>query len=385
MIDLDVENNSRSSQAVEDPPVDKWADELNPRPQQLRLWDGYKAVLVMIFGVVLPSLFLVVFACAAHERISMLLIKHPIETLIESFLALWIPVGNFVVWSAICRKDTRFAMRRGLQNGLAIGGSLLFTIISVAAICTGRASIFYGPNVHAFSEGFAIIALVFLASLAAGIYLTLRLRELREFKSARLRTVIYSVVGVVLALFGFVGSEAKSMYMRIAEHMAFAGATREEQVQGLTMLRGLNPEQDMRLECADPRTVGLPGLFIPINNSTQQQLYFAAFGKPFRDDRSADLSGFSNDYLHRHVVGAMIPELSLVRSGMDGAVNPDSLSSTISWTFVFKNTAYEDKEARAELSLPPGAVISNVTVWQDGQPVSAAFAASGKAPTSEID
>ncbi len=382
MIDLDVEKNSQSAQAVEDTPVDKWAEELNQRPQHRNLWEGYRAILVMIFGVVLPSLFLMVFAAACHERISMLLIKHPIETLIEAFLALSVPIGNFAVWSAICRKDTRFAMRRGLQNGLAIGGSLLFTIISIAAICTGRASIFVGPQMHAFGEGFAVIALVFLASMGAGIYLTLQLREMREFQSARLRTVVYSAIGVVLALFGFIGSEAKSMYMRVAEHMAFAGATREEQVHGLTMLRGLNPEQDMRLECADPRTVGLPGLFIPINNSTQQQLYFAAFGKPFRDDRSADLSGFSNDYLHRHVVGAMIPELSLVRSGMDGAVNPDSLSSTISWTFVFKNTAYEDKEARAELSLPPGAVISNVTVWQDGQPVSASFAASGKVPTT---
>ncbi len=384
MIDFDYEREQRSrDQTVEDPPVDKWADELNQRPQHRSMWAGPKAIAVMTLGVILPSMFLVLFGGVCHERICMLLIKHPVETLVEIALALCVPVGNFSVWSAICRNDMRFAMRRGLQNGLAIGVSFLFIAISIAAICMGRVNIYLVQEVHSFAEGFAVIALTFLASMAGGIYFAYELKELREFKSAKLRTVIYSAVGVVLAVFGFVGCEAKSMYMRIAEHMAFAGNTRDEQVNGLKMLRTLNPEQDMRLECADPRTVGLPGLFIPINTSTQQQLYFAAFGKPFRDDRSADLSGFSNDYLRRHVVGAMIPELSLVRSGMDGAVNPDSLSSTISWTYVFKNTAYEDKEAHAELSLPPGAVISNVTVWQDGQPISAAFAASGKAPRAE--
>lgn len=384
MIDFDYEREQRSrGQTVEEPPVDKWAEELNQKPQHRSMWDGPKAIALMTLGVILPSIFLILFGGVCHERICMLLIKHPVETLAEIILALCVPVCNFSVWAAICRKDMRFAMRRGLQNGLSIGVSFIFFAVSVAAICMGRVNIYLLQEVHSFAEGFAVIALTFLCSMAAGLYLTYELRELREFKSAKLRTVIYSAIGVVLAILGFVGSEAKSMYMRIAEHMAFAGNTREEQVNGLKMLRGLNPEQDMRLECADPRTVGLPGLFIPINTTTQQQLYFAAFGKPFRDDRSADLSGFSNDYLHRHVVGAMIPELSLVRSGMDGAVNPDSLSSTVSWTFVFKNTAYEDKEARAELSLPPGAVISNVTVWQDGQPVSAAFAASGKAPRSE--
>lgn len=384
MIELNYEKEAPpGAQNIDEPPVDGWADELNQTPPQRRIWSGPKGVALMIAGVALPSLFLALFAGICHERISMLLIKHPVETLLECVLAMCIPVGNFSVWSALCRNDLRFAMRRGIQNGLAIGGSILFVVVSVAAIVTGRSNVYFFHQVHSFAAGFAIISAIFLASMVAGIFLTFELREQREFKSAKMRTVIYSIIGVVLAVLGFVGAEAKSMYMRIAERMAFAGTTREEQVAGLKMLRGLNPEQDMRLECADARTVGLPGLFIPIDNVTQQQLYFAAFGKPFRDDRLTDLSGFSNDYLHRHVVGAMIPELSLVRSGMDGAINPDSLSSTINWTFVFKNTSYEDKEARAELSLPPGAVISNVTVWSDGQPINAGFAASGKAPRAD--
>ncbi len=365
-----------------EPPLDKWVDELHQNPKARGVWEGPKGTAIMVFGVVLPSLFLVLFGALCHERISMLLIKHPLETLVEIALALSVPCGNFSIWSAICRRDLRFAMRRGLQNGLSIGVSALFLIVSVAAIFMGRVNVYFLHELQAFAQGFAVIALIFFASMLTSVYLAYELRELREFKSAKLRTTIYSVLGVILAVLGLTGAEAKSMYMRIAEHMAFAGANHDEQIAGLKALRSLNAEQDMRLECADPRTVGLPGLFIPINSSTQQQLYFAAFGKPFRDDRSADLSGFSNDYLRRHVVGALIPELSLVRSGMDGSVNPETLSSTLSWTFVFKNTSYQEQEARAEFALPPGAVVSNVTVWQDGQPVEAKFAASGEAPTS---
>lgn len=384
MIDVDFERaQDRSDRPADEPPLDKWADELQHKPQHRNIFEAPTGVAVMGAGVILPALFLALFGAVCHERISMLLIKHPIETLVEIALALAIPLGNFSVWSAICRGDMRFAMRRGVQNGVALGSSLLFVVISIAAICMGRVNIYFLHELHSFAQGFAVIAGIFFLSMGAAGYLAYRLRAMREFKSAKVRTIVYSCVGVVVALLGFVGAEAKSVYMRVAEHMAFAGNLRQEQLDGMKMLRALNAEQDMRLECADPRTVGLPGLFIPINTSTQQQLYFAAFGKPFRDDRSADLSGFSDDYLRRHVVGAMTPELSLVRSGMDGTVNPDSLSSTLSWTFVFKNTAYDDKEARAEFALPPGAVISNVTVWQEGQPVNAVFTPSGKAPSSE--
>lgn len=385
MIELDVEKNAEPSgnQPGIEPSEDKWdEDELHARPITRKLWDDWQGKAVLTCGVVLPAVFLGLFGGICFDRICMLLIKHPVETIVECMLAVFVPVGNFLVWRAVCAKDTRSAMRRGIQNGLAIGGSLLGAVISIAAILLGRATIFLGQSATTFTEGFVLIAVIFLVSFATGIYLMLQLRNLREFKSARMRTVIYSIAGIILSILGLAGAEASSMYMRIAELMAFGGTTHDEQQRGLKMLRSMNPERDLNLECADPRTVGLPGLFIPINNATQKQLYFAAVGKPFQYDKSTDLSTFSDDYLRRHVVGASIPELSLVRSGMDGAVNPDTLSSTINWTFVFKNTAYEDKEARAELSLPPGAVISDVTVWQDGQPRSAAVTPSGKAPAS---
>lgn len=77
-----------------DPPVDKWVDELHQQPNVRAVWEGPKGSAIMVFGVVLPSLFLVLFGALCHERISMLLIKHPIETLVEIALALSVPSGG---------------------------------------------------------------------------------------------------------------------------------------------------------------------------------------------------------------------------------------------------------------------------------------------------
>ena len=383
MINLELEHpvNSEHPELPTKLP-DKWDEDTPPKNEERKLFQEWQGKAVMIFGVALPSLFITLFASTCFDRVCMLMIKHPVETFIECALMLSIPLGNLSIWSTVCKKDTRFALRRGIINGIAGGSALLTCAICMTAVAMARAAIFHGPAETLFVQGFVLIAIIFLCSCLASIYLAFQLRELREFKSARLRTIIYSAVGLLLSVLALAGSEAKSMYMRVAEQMTLSGATPQEQQNGLQILRGMNPELDMRLECADPRTVGLCGLFIPLSNANEQQLYFTATGKPFRDDRSNDLSVFSNDYLHRHVVGASIPELSLVRSGMDGTVSPETLSSTISWTFVFKNISYEDKEARAEFELPPGAVITDVSVWQNGQAEKASFAASGKAPSS---
>lgn len=89
-----------------------------------------------------------------------------------------------------------------------------------------------------------------------------------------------------------------------------------------------------------------------------------------------------DEYLQKHVVGAPVTGLSLIRSAMTGVVNPTTLSATVNWTFVFKNRTYQKQEARAEIGLPEGAVISQMTVWPGGEPTNARFNASGLAAST---
>jgi hypothetical protein len=163
-----------------------------------------------------------------------------------------------------------------------------------------------------------------------------------------------------------------------------SSADASEAKQGLSWLRQLNPERELRMECSDPRAAGIPGLFIPVKTSSQHALYFALTGKPysFREFNNTDLSSMPDDFLSRNVVGERVEGLTLTRSTMTGSVHPDVLGATVNWTFVFKNETSEDQEARAEIGLPPGAVIDEMTVWSKGEQQDASFVPSSSVGAS---
>ena len=48
------------------------------------------------------------------------------------------------------------------------------------------------------------------------------------------------------------------------------------------------------------------------------------------------------------------------------------------WTLIFKNDSLAQREARAEVQLPPGGVVSRLTLWVDGEEREAAFAGRSK-------
>lgn len=136
------------------------------------------------------------------------------------------------------------------------------------------------------------------------------------------------------------------------------------------MLLSKSPGRDLRMECSDPRAAGICGMFIAVKPSAQHELYFMLTGKPysFREFNNTDLSSMPDDYLSRNVVGEAIDGLSLTRSTITGSVHPATMSATRGWTFVFKNDTAQPQEARAEIGLPPGAVISGLTAWTKGEP-----------------
>ncbi|MBZ0189047.1 MAG: hypothetical protein K8F91_22570, partial [Candidatus Obscuribacterales bacterium] len=195
-------------------------------------------------------------------------------------------------------------------------------------------------------------------------------------RSSQIRAAAYVAVGTIVSLLAFAGAEARSTLIRIAEYMAIS-ETVDKKEQGFDMLQKLDPKREMMMECANAKAGGLPGMFVKIDNVTMRQLYFSVTGEPFRDEKSANFASMPDDYHKRHVVGAPVDGLSLHRSKMHGYINPDTLTSTIYWTFVFKNKSYESQEARAELGLPEGSVVSGMTLWQDGKPQRTVFSPTG--------
>ncbi|MBI5496203.1 MAG: PEP-CTERM sorting domain-containing protein [Deltaproteobacteria bacterium] len=78
-------------------------------------------------------------------------------------------------------------------------------------------------------------------------------------------------------------------------------------------------------------------------------------------------------------VGARLRSLSLSGSRLDASVDADGMLAYTEWTLEFQNSGSRAAEARAELALPPGGVVSRATLWVNGEPREAAIASRATA------
>lgn len=74
------------------------------------------------------------------------------------------------------------------------------------------------------------------------------------------------------------------------------------------------------------------------------------------------------------VVAGKVKNLSLASSRIDGSVDADAGIGYVEWTLLFKNDSASQQEARAQVELPPGAIVSRLTLWINGEEREAAFA-----------
>lgn len=343
----------------------------------LQILNAKHGFYVVFCGIVLPILVILFGLIMGFEGIWRTILLHPIETFVESVLALMVPLASYKCWSSVCHNDQRRPMRLGLMNGVSFGVSLIAFVVSSAALAL-QYPLVDSLNGLPHTIEMGVLAIASALSMSVSIYLTNSMRKSKITRDARLRTVLYSVAGSGLALTSMLIAEARPTQIRIAESMALSDSNRDKE-SGLRILRSLNAEREIKMNCADPHTSGLAGMFLPLNADEERRLYFAATGKPYRDRQSTNMSLMSNDYLRRHVVGNEIDGLSLHRSAIHGELHPNTLSSSLNWTFIFKNKTYTAQQARAELALPEGAVISDLTLWIDGKPISGAFSATDAA------
>lgn len=371
-------DSANGNAAPTDSTLDDW-HELSI-PKKRKIWQGVEGLALTIFGIGLPACVFLMSAMSMPHRLTLVLLNHPLETIAELLLLLAIPFANYSAWSAFCNNNYRYPIRRGISMGASIMTCLMLALICVAGMFVGsselRAEI--GSD---FTVGFMGLILVSMMTCAASLYIVNRIRLTRDFKQSRLQIVSLTAIGAVLSLITFLGAEFRPWTVRMAARKA-AATQAEDRKEGIKELRALNPERELLLECADSKATGLVGLFIPIKKSSLNELYFSVTGKPysFKDIQNSDFASMPDDYLSRHVVGDKVHGLTMRRSYLSGNVHSRTLSSTLKWTFVFKNDSdTNDQDARAELSLPPGAVINGFRVWRHGEPKDAKFLPSGKA------
>ena len=76
-------------------------------------------------------------------------------------------------------------------------------------------------------------------------------------------------------------------------------------------------------------------------------------------------------------VAGRVDNLLLTASRIDGSIDAQAALGYLEWTMVFENQSPVAREARTQILLPPGGVVSRLTLWVHGEEREAAFAATG--------
>ncbi|HZN30145.1 MAG TPA: VIT domain-containing protein, partial [Xanthobacteraceae bacterium] len=169
--------------------------------------------------------------------------------------------------------------------------------------------------------------------------------------------------------------------------------------RGLTLLRTLGDDDLLLRLCygAAGRPAGLLSAFVmfsgdnvfpprPRRQNAQspaeaREIYYRVHGVPFNSkpapfDKSrrtvfADVQ-FDDDHGGAQVGGRM-KGLKLASSRIDGSISGDDAVAYLEWTVEFRNSEPVPREARLQLALPPGGVVSRATLWVNGEEREAAY------------
>ena len=249
--------------------------------------------------------------------------------------------------------------------------------------------------------GLGLLALSPLFSVLAALCLRTALRRDARETGARLPSFW---PGFAAGLLLVVALEAPSFFTRRAvQHLARGSAS--EQHAALQRLRTLAPfgvETQLLRGCYGRPNGGLfsqdsaawIGLFeqAPREDSLQTDsrlAYYRVTGRAYnsvpaprrqafalvdRPDDDDTNDWIRDDALGIQQVGDRLRALRLAESSLDARLESDAALGYVEWTLVFRNDhAFDQREARALIQLPPGAAVSRLTLWVNGQEREAAW------------
>jgi len=350
-----------------------------PGPQTPVEWPGDRCGagpgmwLLLFFGVILPAITL---GIEQHTAMCAASLFDPIPTLFHSLLIGLVPLVNFIVWWALRKGKLASRDWYGWANGIAMGIAFFYMILFLPLTPFAVIGVLWGIG---------ILALAPLLSLMATLFLRLRLQSAGAGGAlpGALRGMAIGMMAVVLL--------NTPVWLTRYNMQRATSDVESERESGMTWLRAVGHEETLLRACYgwsrgefDPTEWVLPGDRIP--SATARLLYFRVTGHAFntvpapalRTVRGSEFTGLSewtwDEDLGGSQVGGRIKGLTLRSSRLDALVENDAALGYCEWVMEFKNDSPTEREARAQILLPPGAVVSRLTLWVNGEEREAAFA-----------
>jgi hypothetical protein len=331
--------------------------------------------LTFFLGIIMPSISIIV---EATTHICAEDIFDPIPTLWHLLLVVFVPLAHLQVWLAVRRGSTQRGALLGLANAAAIGVSVFYSIVYLPVMPMALIAIIMA--------GMGLLPMAPIFALIAGVILRRQLKAIAPESSAVRRKGL--VLGLSLAFGVIILIELPASLTRVGLQMAVSDSP-EQSARGFRLLRLAGNKDYMLRACynrhgraTDP--VGfILSLSDPVTPEQARTIYYRITGETFNTSQPPErIAGhlapretfdFDPDQ-GGTIIAGKVKGLSLASSGIDGSIDSDAGLGYIEWTLSFRNDSAAQQEARAEVQLPPGGVVSRLTLWVDGQEREAAFA-----------
>jgi len=344
-----------------------------PAPNDDKKRPGY---ILLALGVVLPLITLIF---EWITGISAGVLFDPLPSWFHILAVALVPAVNLWIWQAGRTRDSRHARLLGWLNGAAGGVCLYYSVLYLPFVpiaCIGV--IYFGLGLIPLTPYLALVATLFLrASYQKRIGQPV---QPRAWKGA------LAAFGILVLL----QLPAAVTYYGLAKASSEDSATK---LHGVRVLRSFGDKDLILRACYGllRRELNLDLIRImasgnqTVSADQARETYYRVTGNPFNSVPPPSLytrmgrwtmldEEFTwDDALGGETVAGRVKGLSLSSSRMDAVAEPDAALVYCEWTMEFKNISRQQREARAQIALPPGAVVSRVTLWINGEEREAAF------------
>jgi len=303
----------------------------------------------------------------------------PIPSWFHVLMVALVPAVNLWIWRAARHRDPRHVRLLGWLGGAAVGVCAYYCLLYIPFTPFAAIAVLYlGLGLIPLSPYFAFVATVY----GCVVY------NRRSDKAGS-----FDNVWGALVAFGIL---ALLQVPLAVTYYGMARATSEEtetRARGVRVLRTFGDEEQLLRSCYGLSRGELDFDLVrqmfgggkKPSAEQSREIYFRVTGKPFNSvpapplyTRAGRWTAMDEEFVWDNALGGeavaqRVKGLSLLSSRMDAVAEPDASLVYCEWTFEFKNTSRQPREARAQIALPPGAVVSRVTLWINGEEREAAF------------
>ncbi len=332
--------------------------------------------ILLMLGVVLP---LITLGFELATGMSAGVLFDPLPSWMHVVAVGMVPLANFWIWRAGRKQDGRRATLLGWLNGAALGVSAWYAVLYLPFIPFAAIGvIWFGLGLIPLGPYFALLATPWLRAKYAKRIGRERLPGALAGAGVALGFLIIFQLPTALTYYGL--AKATSDTLESRKHGVRVLRTFGDRELLLRACYGL-----MRRELDFDLVREVAGGNKEVTADQAREIYYRVTGKPFNATPPPSLftrAGRWNalddeltwdEGLGGEAIAGRVKGLSLLSSRLDAVAEPDAALVYCEWTMEFKNISRQQREARAQIALPPGAVVSRLTLWVNGEEREAAF------------